>query len=84
MAEGKHLIKEWLNEYASLQDHEIKSFAAEHEHNHEISTAIFNLLNAEEEGQPSSSKPDIDEEVRCEINNIILCITNLSMPFILQ
>lgn len=44
MAEWKHLITEWLNEYASLQENEIKSFAAEHEHNHEIATAIFNLF----------------------------------------
>lgn len=44
MAEWKHLIMEWLNEYATLQESELKSFAAEHEHNHEIATAIFNLI----------------------------------------
>ncbi|XP_041977174.1 hyccin [Aricia agestis] len=48
MSEWKHLITEWLNEYASLQENEIKSFAAEHEHNHEIATAIFNLLYDED------------------------------------
>lgn len=64
MSEGKHLINEWLQEYTTLQDNEIKSFAAEHEHNHEIATAIFNLLYNEdsfsndpqyEEVRPSSS-----------------------------
>ncbi|XP_053625681.1 hyccin isoform X2 [Plodia interpunctella] len=44
MTECEPLIKEWLSEYASLQENEIKSFAAEHEHNHEIATAIFNLF----------------------------------------
>lgn len=62
MANGKHLIKEWLSEYSSLQEHEIKSFAAEHEHNHEISTAIFNLLN-NEDGIESQLGQNIDEEV---------------------
>lgn len=50
MADWKNLIVEWLQEYASLQENEIKSFAAEHEHNHEIATAIFKLLYNEEEG----------------------------------
>ncbi|XP_038215219.1 hyccin [Zerene cesonia] len=64
MAEGKQLIKEWLNEYTTLQEHEIKSFAAEHEHNHEIATAIFNLLNSDDESvQSSSTSPEIDEEM---------------------
>ncbi|CAH0406505.1 unnamed protein product [Chilo suppressalis] len=49
MAEWKQLITEWLNEYASLQENEIKSFAAEHEHNHEISTALFNLFYSEDD-----------------------------------
>ncbi|KAL4710708.1 hypothetical protein ACJJTC_004353 [Scirpophaga incertulas] len=49
MVEWKQLINEWLSEYASLQDNEIKSFAAEHEHNHEIATALFNLFYCEDE-----------------------------------
>lgn len=49
MSEWKQLITEWLNEYATLQENEVKSFAAEHEHNHEIATAIFNLFYNEEE-----------------------------------
>lgn len=49
MADWKNLVVEWLQEYASLQENEIKSFAAEHEHNHEIATAIFKLLYNEEE-----------------------------------
>ncbi|XP_021181243.3 hyccin [Helicoverpa armigera] len=54
MAEWKQLISEWINEYASLQENEIKSFAAEHEHNHEIATAIFNLFYSEDESEPSN------------------------------
>lgn len=56
MAEWRHLITEWLSEYASLQENEIKSFAAEHEHNHEIATALFNLFYSEDEGEPSTNK----------------------------
>ncbi|XP_049867617.1 hyccin [Pectinophora gossypiella] len=62
MADVKHLINEWLTEYASLQDHEIKSFAAEHEHNHEIATAIFNLLYNEDEAEGNASKSNVDPQ----------------------
>lgn len=56
MAEWKQLISEWLNEYAALQENEIKSFAAEHEHNHEIATAIFNLFYCEDESETNTSE----------------------------
>lgn len=55
MAEWQQLISEWLNEYATLQENEIKSFAAEHEHNHEIATAIFNLFYSEDESEADNS-----------------------------
>lgn len=55
MAEWKQLISEWLSEYAALQENEIKSFAAEHEHNHEIATAIFNLFYSEDESESNTS-----------------------------
>ncbi|KPJ15082.1 Hyccin [Papilio machaon] len=58
MSECKQLITEWLNEYASLQDNEIKSFAAEHEHNHEIATAIFNLLYSEDKDEVQTCNKD--------------------------
>ncbi|XP_068629700.1 hyccin [Battus philenor] len=62
MSEWRHLITEWLNEYASLQDNEIKSFAAEHEHNHEIATAIFNLLYSENKDEVQSNNKDQEYE----------------------
>lgn len=49
MAEWKALITEWLSEYNNLQENEIKSFAAEHEHNHEIATALYSLFSDEDE-----------------------------------
>lgn len=55
MAEWKQLITEWLSEYASLQENELKSFAAEHEHNHEIATAVFNLFYSEDETDVQSN-----------------------------
>ncbi|XP_045518932.1 hyccin isoform X1 [Pieris brassicae] len=63
MADGKHLIKEWLSEYSSLQEHEIKSFAAEHEHNHEIATAIFNLIYNENHTESPTLSQDVCEEM---------------------
>ncbi|CAB3224534.1 unnamed protein product [Arctia plantaginis] len=62
MAEWKQLIAEWLNEYASLQENEIKSFAAEHEHNHEIATAIFSLFYNENEESGKKVEDDSDYE----------------------
>ncbi|KOB73260.1 Hyccin [Operophtera brumata] len=63
MSEWKHLISEWLNEYAALQENEIKSFAAEHEHNHEIATAIFNLFYS---GDDSDGPGHKDSEAQTE------------------
>lgn len=63
MSEWKQLITEWLNEYVSLQENEIKSFAAEHEHNHEIATAIFNLLYCEDQDDVQPSKDESYEQV---------------------
>ncbi|KAJ0180517.1 hypothetical protein K1T71_003921 [Dendrolimus kikuchii] len=65
MAEWKHLISEWLNEYAALQENEIKSFAAEHEHNHEIATAIFNLFYSIEDND-SGTHGKLDNEAQYE------------------
>lgn len=64
MAEWKHLISEWLNEYTMLQENEIKSFAAEHEHNHEIATVIFNLFYSEDESDDSNK---IESETQYEL-----------------
>ncbi|XP_023947413.2 hyccin [Bicyclus anynana] len=67
MAEWKHLITEWLSEYAGLRDNEIKSFAAEHEHNHEIATALFNLLYREDDnegfGNTKNQDDDFDQQM---------------------
>lgn len=62
MADLKPLINEWLSEYASLQENEIKSFAAEHEHNHEISTSIFNLFYLEDDTYDGSHSNDGKDE----------------------
>lgn len=61
MAEWKQLISEWLNEYAALQENEIQSFAAEHEHNHEIATAIFNLFYSETESNMTNN-PNVEND----------------------
>ncbi|KAG4078815.1 hypothetical protein HA402_015405 [Bradysia odoriphaga] len=43
MAES--IVTDWLSDYASLQQFEIRSFASQHEHNHEIAHALFTILN---------------------------------------
>lgn len=63
MSEWKHLISEWLNEYAALQENEIKSFAAEHEHNHEIATAIFNLIYSEDQENDNSGHKESEAQI---------------------
>ncbi|XP_034840234.1 hyccin [Maniola hyperantus] len=62
MAEWKHLITEWLNEYAALRENELKSFAAEHEHNHEIATALFNLLYREDDKEGFANIKNQDDD----------------------
>lgn len=43
MAES--IVTDWLSDYASLQAFEIRSFASQHEHNHEIAQALFTIFN---------------------------------------
>lgn len=43
MAES--IVTDWLTDYASLQPSEIRTFASQHENNHEISTSLFTILN---------------------------------------
>ncbi|XP_059614273.1 hyccin isoform X2 [Phlebotomus argentipes] len=43
MAES--LVADWIADYSSLDASEIRTFAAQHEHNHEISSALFSILN---------------------------------------
>lgn len=43
MAES--LVTDWIADYSSLDASEIRTFAAQHEHNHEIASALFSILN---------------------------------------
>ncbi|GAB0096996.1 Hyccin [Sergentomyia squamirostris] len=43
MAES--LVADWITDYSSLDASEIRSFAAQHEHNHEIASALFSILS---------------------------------------
>lgn len=43
MAES--IVTDWLSDYTSLQPFEIRSFASQHENNHEIAHALFTILN---------------------------------------
>lgn len=43
MAEA--IVSDWLAEYNSLEPQEIRSFAALHVENHEVSTAIQTILS---------------------------------------
>lgn len=43
MAEA--LVSDWLADYAALEPTELRSFAAEIGHNHEISQALFTVIN---------------------------------------
>lgn len=71
MAEWKHLISEWLNEYTALQENEIKSFAAEHEHNHEIATAIFNQFYSLEDNETGGhSRLDNESQSQQILENV--------------
>lgn len=56
MAEWKCLIAEWLVEYGNLHDGDIRSFAVEHENNHEVASALFTLFSTEEESSSTSSE----------------------------
>lgn len=62
MTEWRQLVSEWLSEYSALQPSEMRSFAAEHEHNHEIASAVYELLSDCVSGN-ATSKGDSPEKV---------------------
>jgi hypothetical protein len=39
------IVNDWIAEYNSLQPEEVRSFASQHENNHELSTALYTILN---------------------------------------
>lgn len=43
MAES--IVTDWLADYAAIEKSEIRTFAAQHEHNHDISNALFTIIN---------------------------------------
>lgn len=43
MAES--IVSDWLAEYAALEPTELQTFIAEHENNHEVSSALFSIIN---------------------------------------
>lgn len=42
MAES--IISDWLSDYAALEPAGLRTFAAEHEHNHEVAQALFSII----------------------------------------
>lgn len=44
MTMADSVVFDWVAEYARLTDDEIKSFAASHDSNHEVSVAVFSIL----------------------------------------
>lgn len=43
MAEA--IIADWISDYSSLQESELRTFAAQHENDFEISKALYTILN---------------------------------------
>lgn len=39
------LVTDWVADYEALDPKEIRAFASQHEHNHEISSALFTIIN---------------------------------------
>lgn len=59
MAES--IVSDWLAEYERIEDSptEVQTFIAEHENNHEVSSAIFSIIN-ERLKYPDVSKRNIE------------------------
>lgn len=66
MAES--IVSDWLADYAAIEKSEIRTFAAEHEHNHDISNALFTIINER------LKYPDVSALVYLFENIVIMCI----------
>ena len=66
MAEA--IVSDWLAEYNSLEPQEIRTFAALHAENHELSTAIHSILNDKTKHSEVStwgSKVELNKMINC-------------------
>jgi hypothetical protein len=61
MAEA--IVSDWLSDYAALEPGEIKSFAAQHEHNHDVSQALYSVLNEKSKYPEVSLYTVVDQKV---------------------
>lgn len=43
MAES--IVSDWLSDYVNIEEMELNSFVAQHENNHDVSKALFTVLN---------------------------------------
>lgn len=57
MAES--IVSDWLAEYTSLEPTELQTFIAEHENNHEVSSALFTIINER------LKYPDVSVNLEC-------------------
>lgn len=82
MAES--IVTDWLSDYASLQAFEIRSFASQHEHNHEIAHALFTILNERLKYPDVSNWYSMASSV--QVTNVLNCIsaTPLNLQSVLQ
>lgn len=39
------IVTDWIADYSALEQSEIRTFAAQHEDNHEISSSLFTIIN---------------------------------------
>lgn len=59
MAES--IVSDWLAEYEALEPTELQSFIADQENNHEVSSALFTIINER------LKYPDVSAEIELRI-----------------
>lgn len=79
MAES--IVNDWLADYAALEPSEIRTFAAQHEDNYEISSALFSIINER------IKYPDVSERpfsLNVQINESIYCLDRFCTRYVIN
>lgn len=69
MAEA--IVSDWLAEYNALEPQEIRSFAALHAENHELSTAIQTILS------DKAKHPDVSTDISLSNRELVQSLISL-------
>lgn len=78
------IVSDWIGDFNSLEPQQLKTFAALHAENHELSTAIHTILHDKSKHQEVSNIKIIVIKKKRKINTVNCIITNYNFSIYIR